>query len=151
SSSSRSTSSAGSRRRAGSSSSRTKSRMAGSTILRTSRGLRAGANFRRQLVYRGPRWLARKPCRSDQQRVARTVILAICMTVLTAADLNSVCGGGADLSALGRCGPGSGWKWLGNVYTPECKAHDLAVRGELAKGSSQLGAQLKALPLLPAA
>ena len=31
-------------------------------------------------------------------------------------DLEQVRGGVDD---FGRCGPGSGWKWLGNVYTPE--------------------------------
>ena len=54
-------------------------------------------------------------------------------------------------SDFGRCGPGSSWKWLGNVYTPECAAHDAAVRGRLANGSSNFGAHFKSLPLLPAA
>jgi hypothetical protein len=57
--------------------------------------------------------------------------------------------GGAD--SFGRCGPGSRWKWLGEVYTPACAAHDAAVRGNLAQGQSRLGAHLRALPKLPAA
>ena len=61
--------------------------------------------------------------------------------------------GGAppDNNAFGRCGPGTSWKWLGNVYTPECATHDAAVRGALANGSSQVMAHAKALPKLPAA
>jgi len=59
--------------------------------------------------------------------------------------------GGADDNAFGRCGPGTSWKWLGNVYTPECRAHDAAVRGQLANGSSHVMAHVKSLPLLPAA
>jgi hypothetical protein len=58
--------------------------------------------------------------------------------------------GGADAS-FGRCGPGSAWPWLGNIHTPECTAHDAAVRSAEATGSSQLMAHLRALPLLPAA
>jgi hypothetical protein len=54
-------------------------------------------------------------------------------------------------SDFGRCGPGSSWSWLGNVYTPECAAHDAAVRGRLASGSSAFMAHAKSLPLLPAA
>lgn len=73
---------------------------------------------------------------------------AIGMT-LTTAQLDTVCGG-AD--TFGRCGPGGAMQGLlGNVYTPECKAHDAVVRGELQRGSSYIGAQWKALPLLPAA
>lgn len=53
--------------------------------------------------------------------------------------------------ALGRAGPGRSWSWLGNYYTPEALAHDKAVRGSLAAGSSKLMAHAKALPLLPAA
>lgn len=64
------------------------------------------------------------------------------------ADLALV-GGGAD--DFGRCGPGSSWKWLGNVYTPACAAHDAAVRGRLANGESAFMAHAKSLPLLPAA
>jgi hypothetical protein len=52
---------------------------------------------------------------------------------------------------LGRCGPGSSWKWLGNIHTSACMQHDLAVRGALQSGSSHVMAQVKALPLLPAA
>ena len=68
---------------------------------------------------------------------------------LEAADLALVTGG--EDNAFGRCGPGTRWKWLGNVYTPECRAHDAAVRGRLANGSSHTMAHLKSLPLLPAA
>jgi len=68
---------------------------------------------------------------------------------LEAADLALVTGGEA--SDFGRCGPGTSWKWLGNVYTPECRAHDAAVRGRLATGSSHVMAHVKSLPLLPAA
>lgn len=45
-----------------------------------------------------------------------------------------------------RSGRGSG-----NVYTPACKAHDTAVHGQLAQGSSHVMAHVKALPPLPAA
>ena len=54
-------------------------------------------------------------------------------------------------SSFGRCGPGSSWQWLGNVYTPQCAAHDAAVRGEIAQGTPRVLAHVKALPLLPAA
>jgi hypothetical protein len=53
--------------------------------------------------------------------------------------------------ALGRAGPGTSWGWLGNYYTPEALAHDKAVRGSIAGGSSQVIAHVEALPLLPAA
>ena len=69
-------------------------------------------------------------------------------------DLTTVIGGAApsgDDNAFGRCGPGTSWKWLGNVYTPECAAHDKAVRGAEAAGESKFMAHLKALPQLPAA
>ncbi|HEU0036340.1 MAG TPA: hypothetical protein VFQ53_37260 [Kofleriaceae bacterium] len=59
--------------------------------------------------------------------------------------------GGAAPSDFGRCGPGTSMGFLGNVYTPECAAHDAAVRGNLANGDSQVVAHAKALPLLPAA
>ena len=81
--------------------------------------------------------------------------------MLDAADLARVTGGEAKAAAgaasaqpssdFGRCGPGSSWKWLGNVYTPACAAHDAAVRGRLASGSSAFMAHAKSLPLLPAA
>jgi hypothetical protein len=70
------------------------------------------------------------------------------LTVLEEVDLAQVVGGD---DSFGRCGPGSGWPWLGNVYTPQCKAHDTAVRGSLAQGSSHVMAHVQALPLLPAA
>jgi len=53
--------------------------------------------------------------------------------------------------ALGRAGPGQRWSWLGNYYTPEALAHDRAVRGSIATGSSKVMAHVKAFPLLPAA
>lgn len=53
--------------------------------------------------------------------------------------------------ALGRVGPGDSVGVLGNYYTPEALAHDQAVRSHVANGSSQLGAHVRALPLLPAA
>lgn len=58
---------------------------------------------------------------------------------------------GADNDAFGRCGPGTSWKWLGDVYTPQCAAHDAKVRGYLANGSNAFMAHAKSLPLLPAA
>lgn len=54
-------------------------------------------------------------------------------------------------NGLGRAGPGTSWRWLGNYYTPEALAHDKAVRGNLANGSSGFMAHARALPLLPAA
>jgi hypothetical protein len=68
-------------------------------------------------------------------------------------ELLALVSGGADPTPgdLGRCGPASGWKWLGNVRTRECKAHDTAVRNSMANGSSTLMSHVKALPLLPAA
>lgn len=68
---------------------------------------------------------------------------------LTPDQLQHIAGG--DDNAFGRCGPGTRWQWLGNVYTPECRAHDAAVRGALENGSSRVGAHVRALPLLPAA
>ena len=70
------------------------------------------------------------------------------MTVLALGELETVRGGAASSSSLGRCGPGNKMKFLGNIYTPECKAHDIAVRSAMSKGSSFWGASLKALPLL---
>jgi len=54
-------------------------------------------------------------------------------------------------NALGRVGPGTGWKWLGNYYTPEALAHDKAVRGAEARGDGKIMSHLEALPKLPAA
>ena len=70
---------------------------------------------------------------------------------MTTIDLELLAGvtGGAD--DFGRCGPGSGMKWLGNIHTPQCAAHDAAVRGAEASGSPTWLAHIKALPLLPAA
>ena len=85
--------------------------------------------------------------------VARGVILVCCMTEVTLEQLDTVLGGQNPPSpeTLGRCGPDNGWQFLGNVRTPECAAHDRVVRDALANGSSQLGAQIRGLPLLPAA
>ena len=71
------------------------------------------------------------------------------MTELTYDQLAHVIGGADD--SFGRCGPGNDWSWLGNVRTPECAAHDQAVRDALNNGASYLGAQAQALPQLPAA
>jgi len=54
-------------------------------------------------------------------------------------------------SDFGRCGPGTGMGFLGDVYTPQCAAHDAAVRGAEASGESKVMSHIKALPLLPAA
>jgi hypothetical protein len=74
---------------------------------------------------------------------------AMAFVELGPAHLDHVAGG--DDNAFGRCGPGTGWAWLGNVYTPACRAHDAAVRGALANGSSHVAAHVRALPLLPGA
>jgi hypothetical protein len=74
--------------------------------------------------------------------------------MLRADQLALVVGGAAPANhdnAFGRCGPGTRWPWLGNVYTPQCAAHDAAVRGALAHGESRVAAHVGALPLLPAA
>jgi hypothetical protein len=54
-------------------------------------------------------------------------------------------------NALGRVGPGTNWKWLGNYYTPEALAHDNAMRAGIAQGESKTYAWVRALPELPAA
>lgn len=58
---------------------------------------------------------------------------------------------GEPASDFGRCGPGSSWKWLGNVYTPQCATHDAKVRNAQANGTSAFMSHVKALPWLPAA
>jgi hypothetical protein len=70
---------------------------------------------------------------------------------VTDEQLHQVRGGIDTGDAYGRCGPGTGWKWLGNVYTPECRAHDTAVRTQEAAGTPHWLAQVRALPQLPAA
>jgi hypothetical protein len=70
-----------------------------------------------------------------------------CMTQFTD-ELSQVSGGA---NSFGRCGPGSSWQFLGNVYTPQCLAHDKAVRDAKAAGASTVQAHLSALPRLPAA
>lgn len=57
--------------------------------------------------------------------------------------------GGAE--SFGRCGPADGWKFLGDIRTPQCAAHDAAVRGAEANGTPKVLAHIRALPLLPAA
>lgn len=59
--------------------------------------------------------------------------------------------GSQQIPALGRCGPADRWRFLGDVYTPECLAHDRAVRQNLDAGSNTFMAHLRALPQLPAA
>lgn len=82
--------------------------------------------------------------------VARDVIFVRGMTELTCHQLVEAVGGKG--GSLGRCGPGNKLQWLlGNHFTPECKAHDLAVRNARKGGASYLEAQVKALPELPAA
>jgi hypothetical protein len=75
--------------------------------------------------------------------------------ILFDGQLTSVHGGQAPTSqqipALGRCGPADRWRWLGDYYTPECLAHDQAVRQNLDAGSNGFMAHLRALPQLPAA
>jgi hypothetical protein len=83
-------------------------------------------------------------------RLATDALATDALAALDDADLALVAGG-ADDNSFGRCGPGSRWPWLGDVYTNECRAHDAAVRGRLANGSSKFMAHVKSLPLLPAA
>jgi len=73
------------------------------------------------------------------------------LPTLDADELALVTGGADAIPAFGRCGPADRWRWLGNVYTPQCAAHDAVVRDALASGSSRFGAQLRGLRLLPAA
>ena len=80
--------------------------------------------------------------------MARGVISVGEMTELTSRELSAVHGGE---DSFGRCGPGDSLQFLGNVRTPECLAHDQAVRNAMNNGSSYLGAQMRALPLFPAA
>ncbi|MBK9034868.1 MAG: hypothetical protein IPL61_26995 [Myxococcales bacterium] len=58
--------------------------------------------------------------------------------------------GGADAS-FGRCGPGAGMAFLGDVRTPACARHDGLVDQYRAAGDSALVAHLRAAPALPAA
>jgi hypothetical protein len=73
------------------------------------------------------------------------------MTSIDLAELALVTGGATPPADFGRCGPGTGWKWLGDVHTRACGAHDAAVRGAEAAGDPRWLAHVKALPLLPAA
>lgn len=76
------------------------------------------------------------------------------MSIVSCAELAAVVAGAttsATAADFGRCGPGSGWSFLGDVRTPQCEAHDAAVRGAQAGGESKIMSHLKALPLLPAA
>lgn len=65
--------------------------------------------------------------------------------------LVDVTGGEATQDNLGRCGPGDALEFLGDVRTPECLAHDLAVRGGDPNGEPTVWSHIAALPLLPAA
>ena len=77
-------------------------------------------------------------------------MLVRCVTELTSRELGYALGGLGE--AFGRCGPGDQFQGvLGNIYTPQCKAHDQAVRDWMTKGSSYYAAQVHALPQLPAA
>ena len=67
------------------------------------------------------------------------------------ADLAAVSGGADPDASFGRCGPGDGMAWLGDVRTPECAQHDALVRQYRAEGSSKAMAHLRAAPALPAA
>lgn len=58
--------------------------------------------------------------------------------------------GGADAS-FGRCGPGAGLEFLGDVRTAACARHDGLIDHYQAEGSSAVVAHLKAAPALPAA
>jgi hypothetical protein len=76
------------------------------------------------------------------------------MSIVSTEQLATVIGGAQTTgtpSDFGRCGPGSGMGFLGDVRTPECAAHDAAVRGAQANGESKIMSHVKALPLLPAA
>src|SRR5437763_13243397 len=72
-------------------------------------------------------------------------------------DVLAAVAGGADPGyepnnhALGRVGPGTHWKWLGNYYTPEALAHDKALNGYRAAGEGRVKAWFHALPQFPAA
>ena len=76
------------------------------------------------------------------------------MSIVSSGELAAVMAGAntsGTPSDFGRCGPGSGWGFLGDVRTPECAAHDAAVRTAQASGESKVMSHVKALPLLPAA
>lgn len=66
-------------------------------------------------------------------------------------DLSYVVGGAGADPSFGRCGPGAGMPYLGDVRTPACARHDALVDRYLAEGSSPAMAHLKAAPALPAA
>jgi hypothetical protein len=77
------------------------------------------------------------------------------LQILTNNMLAAVVGGGDPgydpSTAMGRVGPGFGWKWLGNYYTPEALVHDKAVDDAMKRGDGWYMANAKALPTLPAA
>jgi hypothetical protein len=76
------------------------------------------------------------------------------MMSIVSAELATVVAGAttsATPADFGRCGPGDGMTFLGDVRTEQCAAHDAAVRGAQANGDSKVMSHLKALPLLPAA
>jgi hypothetical protein len=79
------------------------------------------------------------------------LMTAMAIEQLAIEQLAVVAGGVANDDALGRCGPGTRWRWLGDVSTPECRDHDIAVRSRIAAGTPRWRAHLEALPQLPAA
>lgn len=73
------------------------------------------------------------------------------MLEITPIDLTYVVGGAGADPTFGRCGPGAGMPYLGDVRTPACARHDALVDQYLAAGSSPAMAHLRASPALPAA
>lgn len=73
------------------------------------------------------------------------------LRVIAPIDLSHVLGGASTDASFGRCGPGTGMPYLGDVRTPECARHDALVDQYLSSGSSPAMAHLKAAPALPAA
>jgi hypothetical protein len=53
--------------------------------------------------------------------------------------------------SMGGCGPGDYFRWMGNIRTPECMAHDQAVQQNRDQGMGEIEAQARALPKFPAA
>lgn len=73
------------------------------------------------------------------------------MIIIDMTELDAVIGGEANQDNLGRCGPGDDMAFLGDIKTPECLAHDLAVRNGDPNGTPTIWSHIAALPLLPAA
>ena len=72
------------------------------------------------------------------------------MIVIDLTDLARVTGGEATEDNLGRCGPGDDLAFLGDVRTPECLAHDLAVLGGDPNGQPSFCSHVASLALLRA-